>query len=255
MCFFLSKNESLPLIISVMLSPTVTAVKKSHSYLLGSSLELECKLTSWDLKYKRSLLPQIKSWETLAKLMSTSSSAGTSGGGGVRLPPHSRGWPHIVLSRGHLPRSQRPPGPWPLHPDHLLLLVCRPLGDFEVRRTPTRGTQSQDPAGPSSWLLPTDPPCRVVSGQGTTEGPWVSPSFSTFSCVPTPGWMPLKALRPQLCKLGEVLTSPPLLPPQPPRLPHQQDRGCSARHVLRDSRPWVPPSFPSPGALRLRAQA
>lgn len=42
-------------------------------------MNLECKLTSCALKYKRSLLPQITSWEPPAKLVSTSGSAGTSG--------------------------------------------------------------------------------------------------------------------------------------------------------------------------------
>lgn len=43
-------------------------------------MNLECKLTSCDLKHKRSLLPQIKSWGLLAKLVSVSGPAGTSAG-------------------------------------------------------------------------------------------------------------------------------------------------------------------------------
>lgn len=46
--------------VSVVLSPMVTAVGKPCSYLHGAILNLECKLTSCDLKYKRSLLPQIR---------------------------------------------------------------------------------------------------------------------------------------------------------------------------------------------------
>lgn len=46
--------------VSVVLSPTVAAVGKPRSYLHRAFLNLECKLTSCDLKYKRSLLPQIR---------------------------------------------------------------------------------------------------------------------------------------------------------------------------------------------------
>lgn len=51
-------------------------------------LNLECKLTSCDLKYKRSLLPQIGVQETLAKLVSAWGSMGT---------PARQGWRPLCL--------------------------------------------------------------------------------------------------------------------------------------------------------------
>lgn len=190
-CIFLSKNEFLPLIISVMLSPTVTAVKKSHSYLLRSSLELECKLTSCDLKYKRSLLPQIKSWETLAKFMSTASSAGTSGGGGTAVRPAATftRMACIALSQGQLLWSRRPPGPRTLHPDTPASADLPTSRELGMRLTPTQGTQNQDPTGPIVPASSHRPslPCHVARGLGcprATAG--TDPTFSMFPWSPHP---------------------------------------------------------------------
>ena len=89
------------------------------------------------------------------------------GGGGVHLPPHSRGWPRIVLSRGHLPRSRRPPGPWPLHPDRPLLLVCRGL-----RGAPDAHTGHAEPGPRWPVLLASShrPPVPSRVGAGHHRG-------------------------------------------------------------------------------------
>lgn len=111
---FLYRNDT----VSVMLNPTVTAVGKPHSCLPGAFLNLEYKLTSCDLKYKRSLLTQIRVEETLAKLVSAWGSVGTPARKGWRplcclLPEDGSALSFLkaVYSGHHVPRAVTSPSP------------------------------------------------------------------------------------------------------------------------------------------------
>ena len=181
--------------MSVVLRPTVTAGRKSHSYLLRSSLELQCKLTSCDLKYKRSLLPQIKSRERDACQAHEHIKFCRDVGGRARAcrpPPatSTRRAPHRPLSRPSA-RSRRPPGPWPPHPRGLLLPICRALS------TQTGHTEP----GPRAAHLPgffpqTLRPVSCGKGAGPPEGPWVSPHRTRAEALPTFPHMRLKNVSP-----------------------------------------------------------
>lgn len=192
-------------------------------------MNLECKLTSCDLKYKRSLLPQIKSWGLLAKLVRVSGPAGTSAGraGHPRCcHVHEDGSASSSL-KAVCPGHNVRPGCGLSIPDGPSLLICS-LRDFQVYRTPTQGARSQDPV--LLIFLASSCLCCVRSGQGTAEGPSVSPRCTRaeapkFSCVPTPKapWTP------------EVLATPP--DPLPTSLPlhRHQDQNSPLLHPIQGS--------------------
>lgn len=174
-------------------------------------MNLECKLTSCDLKHKRSLLPQIKSWGLLAKLVSVSGPAGTSAGraGHPRCcHVHEDGSASSSL-KAVCPGHNVRPGCGLSIPDGPSLLICG-LRDFQVYRTPTRARGARTLSCSSSWLLP----AYVVSEVGRAQprglqSPHAAPGRKPPSSLVSPHPKPLGRQRSWL--LPPTPSPPPCL--------------------------------------------
>lgn len=172
---------------SVMLSPTVTAVEKSHFTFSGALLNLECKLTSCDLKYKGRSSPRLESGHACQVRRHMEFCGDTSREG--QRPPCRR-----PLSR-RFARSQRPPA--------CGLFVLTGSSSAALSSLGGPGLPNVRSTGDTVGVFPET--LHVGSGQAVTTGPghccprpqecphqpWGRPSFPRFlllaSCLPTTG--------------------------------------------------------------------